>query len=243
MDPAQFDRLARRLGARLSRRNVLTGAGLLATAAMSATPVRALAQTPETETAQPVLALRSYIVLGSVTDVASALPALILHMEEQPGFLDYRVAELAESTIATMSSFLGQEASDNAAMAEAEWIAVQMSDLLTEPVDSITGNLLSWSGIGAGMVCQTQFADSCAGHGLTCCPTTARTESPGICVNAATTCPAVLPDASPAAACKDEGCLCSTGTQFPCNDDLSCCPENEETPPGGPGTCQATCDD
>ncbi len=241
MNSTHFDRFTRRLGARLSRRNVLVGTGLLSAGAATSSFTRVTAQTPVATSFEPVLAFRTYIVLGSMDEIRLQLALLTHHMEGQPGFLDYRVAELGDSTLAVISSFLGQEASDAAAEVEAAWIAENMSELLTEVVDSTSGNLLNWSVIGAGTACGTVAGIPCPGEGLTCCPTASHTDSPGICVSEATVCPPASEDASPVAACKGEGCTCATGTQFPCDDGLLCCAD-EDTPPGGPGVCRTSCD-
>ncbi|MGD9714792.1 MAG: hypothetical protein AB7V46_22430 [Thermomicrobiales bacterium] len=241
MNPQTFDRLARAIGTRLSRRSLLAGVGFAGTSTVTMSSGRALAQTPVAVSGEPVLSMRSYIVLATVDDVVAGIEPLIAMMETQPGFLDYRIAELGESTLATISSFLGPEASDAAAAAEAAWIAEHMTTLLTEPVDMISGSLLDWSKFGAGASCQSGTENPCPAVDLTCCPTTTLLGGPGICVNAETTCPPVDATASPVAGCKDEGCECATGTESPCNDGLSCCAESDDTPPGGPGVCRATC--
>ena len=145
---------------------MLVGTGLLSAGAATASFTRATAQTPVATTFEPVLAFRTYIVLGSMDEIRLQLALLTHHMEGQPGLLDYRVAELGDSTLAVISSFLGQEASDAAAEVEAERQDLNFR-IRCDTYIGVTG-IVAAALPSLESVLQTQSAWSSVAHTLLC---------------------------------------------------------------------------
>ncbi|MGH2616731.1 MAG: hypothetical protein ACRDJC_15970, partial [Thermomicrobiales bacterium] len=74
---------------------------------------------------------------------------------------------------------------------------------------------------GGGCDATCNWGDSCAG----CC--SGYCNDTGQCDNA------------PPVVCTGAGCACTTGTEAPCDEGLTCCATSDL--PGGPGVCQASC--
>jgi hypothetical protein len=241
MDGQRFDNLARALAARLSRRRALRGAGaaasvsLLAAAGARAAPVAALAQG-----GQPVYTMiRRYTLDGQQQVVRQALmQGYVEDACRAPGFIAYFAVEEDDGAFATVAVFSDQQGFDTFANAEANWIAQNLSDLLPAPDEAISGQTFIHVGNPQGFsnTCAAPPAPTAAPAAPTAAaPATGPAPTSGPAPTAAPT--AVPPTAQPSPpACTAQGCVCTTGTQNPCDSGLVCCPTTVAI--GGPGVCQ-----
>jgi hypothetical protein len=242
MDPNRFDSLARRLGNRLSRRDVMrAGAGAALGVAALGTLRPAAAQDAATSAADRFISVRTYPYnVGTVDAAQQGLQGLIGVMQQQPGFISFDIVYTGDSML-TISTFLDQPGAVAAAQQEDSWIAENASTILRGAPTIQSGDVLLRSSLEAGCPCTTGTGNSCGSDALVCCPTSGTPGGDGVCLTAVTTCPAV-PDseATPTSlpACTGEGCACNGGVQGACDDGLICC-QSGESVPGGPGTCMA----
>jgi hypothetical protein len=238
VDPNRFDSLARRLGHRLSRRDVLragAGAAVGAVALGSLRPVAA--QDATTTAADRFIAVRTYAYTGTEQDAATGLAGLIPVMEQQPGFISYDLV-FGQGQILAVSTFLDETSAVAAAQQEDSWISANAASILSGTPTIQSGDVFLRSELHAGCGCTTGVDDACGDDALVCCATGSTPGGDGICLTAQTTCPggAPAPPASPTTvpACTGEGCACNGGVEGNCDDGLVCC---GVTQPGGPGTC------
>lgn len=241
MDPNRFDSLARRLGARVSRRDVMrAGAG----AALGAVALGALRPAAAQEAASSALdrfiSVRTYPYDGTVEDAQQGLQGLINIVQQQPGFISFDIIFTGDSLL-TISTFLDQPSAVAAAEQQDTWISENAASILQGTPTIQSGDVFLRSVLEGGCPCTTGTENPCGSELLVCCPTTGVAGGDGVCLSAVTTCPAVPEsDATPTAipACTGEGCACNGGVQGACDDGLVCCQPGESVP-GGAGTCTA----
>lgn len=240
MDPNRFDSLARRLGSRLSRRDVMrAGAG----AAMGAVALGALrpaaAQDATTTATDRFIAVRTYPYSVGTEDAArQGLQGLVGVMQQQPGFISFDIVYTGDS-ILTVSTFLDQTSAVAAAQQQDSWIAANASLILRGAPEIQSGDVVLRSSLDAGCGCTTGTDNACGSGALACCPTGSTPGGDGVCLTTQTTCPAPpVASGSPTAmpGCTGEGCACNGGVQGACDDGLICC-QGDSSVPGGPGTC------
>jgi hypothetical protein len=247
MDPTRFDAFTKRLGTRLSRRNMLRGSAGLAAGALSIGALRSAAAQDEGTTAKDrFISVRVYQYDGTIEDAQTGLHDLIRTMEANPGFIEYNLVDTGNGRILAISTFLDQSSAVAAAEQEDAWIEANASDILPGRPEILSGDVFLRSELHAGCGCQTGTEDACNSERLVCCPTTDRMGGPGICLTAQTTCPEALPpEPEPTVApatptpdpdCTGEGCDCITGTDGACDDGLVCCSLADT--PGGAGVCR-----
>ena len=245
MDPNRFDSLARRLGNRLSRRDVMrAGAGVAVGAvALGALRPASAAQDAGTTATDRFISVRTYPYnVGTTDDAVQGLQGLIGVMQQQPGFIAFDIVYTGDSLLA-ISTFLDESSAVAAAQQEDSWITENASTILRGAPTIQSGDVLLRSSLEAGCPCTTGTENPCGSDLLVCCPTSGAAGGDGVCLTSVTTCPAGTPVAEPtsAPACTAEGCACNGGVQGACDDGLVCC---GVTQPGGPGTCatEAECD-
>ncbi len=245
MDPTRFDSLAKRLGSRLSRRDVMRAGAGAAVGAVALGKVSSIAaQDPNTTVKDRFIAVRTYAYTGTEQDAATGLTGLIPVMEQQPGFISFDLV-FAKGQILAISTFLDQTTAVAAAKQETDWIGANAATILSGQPTIQSGDVLLRSELHTGCGCITGTQNPCDSERLVCCATTDRMGGPGVCLTSQTTCPGAAP-AEPTAttapppppteepACTGEGCACNGGVQGACDDGLVCC---GVTTPGGPGTC------
>jgi hypothetical protein len=90
---------------------------------------------------------------------------------------------------------------------------------------------------GVGCACTTGTQNPCGDTTLLCCANDANAApgAPGTCTPSSVGCNPLGPTPTPTP-CTGQGCVCTTGTQAPCDDGLVCCPTTDRM--GGPGVCQ-----
>jgi hypothetical protein len=245
MDPNRFDSIARRLGNRLSRREVMrAGAG----AALGAVALGALrpaaAQDADTTVTDRFISVRTYPYNVGTEEVArQGLQGLVGVMEQQPGFIAFELVYTGDSILA-ISAFLDQTSAVAAAEQEDAWITANASAILRGTPTIQSGDVFLRSNLGTGCGCATGTEDPCGSDALVCCGISDLPGGSGVCLTTQTTCPAVpATPASPTVepACTGENCACNGGVQGACDDGLVCC-QGAESVPGGPGTCLAEAD-
>ena len=248
MDPNRFDSFAKKLGTRLSRRDMVRASAGAAVGAIAVSKFSSVAaQDPGTTAKDRFIAVRTYAYTGTEADAAAGLAGLIPVMEQQPGFISYNLV-FAQGAILAISTFLDETTAVAAAQQENSWISSNAATILTGSPTIQSGDVFLRSELHAGCGCITGTQNPCDSERLTCCGTTDRMGGPGICLTTETTCPGAMPaeptaTAVPATAvppCTGEGCACNGGVQGNCDEGLTCC---GVTMPGGPGTCTANCDD
>lgn len=253
MDPNRFDSFAKKLGSRVSRRDMMRASAGAAVGAIAVSKFASVAAQDAGTTAKDrFIAVRTYAYTGTEADAATGLAGLIAVMEQQPGFIEYNLV-FGQGQILAISTFLDESTAVAAAQQENAWITANAANILSGSPTIQSGDVFLRSDLHAGCGCITGTQDPCSSDRLTCCATTDRMGGPGICLTTETTCPGAMPDeptataapAQPTAtdvpACTGEGCDCNGGVQGACDDGLVCC---GVTQPGGPGTCQteAECD-
>lgn len=249
MDPNRFDSFAKRLGSRLSRRDMMRASAGAAIGAVALSRVSGIAAQSEGTTAKDrFISVRTYAYSGSEADAASGLQGLIAVMEQQPGFIEYNLV-FGDGQILAISTFLDESSAVAAAQQEDAWIGANAANILSGTPTIQSGDVFLRSELHAGCGCITGTQDPCNSDRLTCCATTTRPGGPGICLTTETTCPGTMPEEPTATpeeptavpACTGEGCACNGGVEGACDDGLVCC---GVTMPGGPGTCttEAECD-
>ena len=245
MDPNRFDSFAKKLGSRLSRRDMMrasAGAAVGAVAVSKFTSVAA--QDADTTAKDRFISVRTYVYTGTEADAATGLAGLIAVMEQQPGFIEYNLV-FGQGQILAISTFLDETTAVAAAQQEDSWISANAANILSGSPTIQSGDVFLRSELYAGCGCITGTQDPCNSERLTCCATSDLAGGPGVCLTTETTCPGTMPaeptaTAAPAEptdtpACTGEGCDCNGGVEGACDDGLVCC---GVTQPGGPGTCQ-----
>lgn len=245
MDPHRFDSLTRKLGTRLSRRGAIrAGAGVALGAVALGKLAPASAQDPGTSYKDRFISIRTYAYTGSIEDAAAGLQGLVTLMEQQPGFISIDFVD-GDDAIHVVATFLDKSSAVAAAKQEDQWIADNAADILAGKPEINSGPVFLRSELGTQCGCTTGVEHPCSSDDLICCPTAGILDGgPGICLTAATTCPAQdippapAPTTEPAPtevpACTGEGCACNGGVDGACDDGLVCCGVSE---PGGAGTC------
>lgn len=251
MDPKRFDSLAKRLGARISRRALV---GVAAATMLGAAPIpsrrAALAQAETTTAIDRYIAVRTYTYDSTLEKATAELPDLVAHMEEQPGFIGIACV-WGETEIYLVVTFLDEETSVPGMETIDWWIETHIQSTLYGDYEQATGKVFSRSTLTAGCPCDLEDDDDpCGSDLLVCCPVSETEGDPGVCLTAETTCPAVggmdddpsdedltlsaddiTPTASAGAtSCSSEGCACPTGV---CDTGLACCTST--------GTCKYAC--
>ncbi len=245
MDSTRFDSLTKRLGSRLSRRDMMrAGAGAAVGAVALGKITSIAAQDPDTTPKDRFISVRTYAYTGTEQEAAAGLGGIIRVMEQQPGFISYNMV-FGKGQILAISTFLDETTAVAAAQQENSWISSNAANLLPNAPTIESGDVFVRSDIDAGCSCITGTQNPCNSERLSCCPTTDRMGGPGVCLTSETTCPESTP-AEPTAtaappppptdvpACTGEGCACNGGVQDACDDGLVCCGVSV---PGGPGTC------
>lgn len=243
MDPQRFDSLAKRLGTRLTRRGALrAGAGAALGVVALGKLAPALAQDPETTVKDRFISVRTYPYTGEISAARDGLKELVPLMEEQPGFISIDFVAGSES-IYIVASFLDMTTAVAASKVEDAWIAENAEEILPGKPDIHSGDVFLRSELHTGCGCPTGVEDACNSDRLVCCGTTDLDGGPGICLTAATICPAiestapaataVPPPPTEAPACTGAGCWCLGGVEGACDTGLVCC----ASVPGGEGSC------
>ena len=225
MDAQRFDNLAKGLAARLSRRGALRRAGAGAAAGLLASAgVRALPASAQGAGEPVYTVIRRYTLDDTADDVRAALQqGYVEDACQAPGFIAYFTVEDEDGDFATVAVFDRRRSFENFANAEANWIAQNLGNLLPAPDEAISGD--SYIHVGAPQM----FANTCPGSPPA--PTTAPAPT-----GAAPTAAPAQPTPTAPPPCTGQGCVCTTGTQSPCDDGLVCCPTTDAM--GGPGVCQ-----
>ena len=126
MDPQRFDSLAKRLGTSLSRRGALragAGAALGAVALSKLAPT--LAQDADTTVKDRFISIRTYPYTGPIEAAAEGLKALVVLMEQQPGFISIEFVG-GDNEIHVIATFLDKSTAVAAAtLGLAGWAAVR----------------------------------------------------------------------------------------------------------------------
>lgn len=251
MDPNRFDSFAKKLGSRLSRRDMMRVSAATAVGAIAVSKFASVAAQDAGTTAKDrFISVRTYAYSGTEADAASGLSGIIAVMEQQPGFIEYNLV-FGDGQILAISTFLDETTAVAAAQQEDAWISANAANILSGTPTIQSGDVFLRSELHAGCGCITGTEDPCSSSRLTCCATTDRMGGPGICLTNETTCPGAMPAEPTATAapdeptavppCTGEGCACNGGVQGACDAGLVCC---GVTTPGGPGTCEteAECD-
>lgn len=248
MDPNRFDSFAKRLGSRLSRRDMMRAGAGVAVGAIAVGKFNSIAaQDPGTTAKDRFIAVRTYAYTGTEQDAAAGLAGLIPVMEQQPGFIEYNLV-YGDGQILAISTFLDETTAVAAAQQEDAWITANAASILSGTPTIQSGDVFLRSELHTGCGCTTGTENPCDSDRLVCCATTGNMGGPGVCLTSQTTCPGAMP-AEPTAtavpatavppteapACTGEGCACNGGVQGACDDGLVCC---GVTQPGGPGTCE-----
>jgi len=245
MDPNRFDSFAKKLGSRLSRRDMMRASAGVAVGAIAVSKFASVAAQDSGTTAKDrFIAVRTYAYTGTEADAATGLAGIISVMEQQPGFIEYNLV-YGKGQILAISTFLDETTAVAAAQQENAWITSNAANILSGSPTIQSGDVFLRSELYAGCGCITGTQDPCNSERLTCCATSGQMGGPGVCLTTETTCPGTMPaeptaTAVPAAptavpACTGEGCDCNGGVEGTCDDGLVCC---GVTQPGGPGTCQ-----
>jgi hypothetical protein len=245
VDPNRFDSFAKRLGSRLSRRDMMRASAGVAVGAVALGKFTSIAAQDTGTTAKDrFIAVRTYTTTVSEQEAATGLAGLIPVMEQQPGFIEYNLV-FGDGQILAISTFLDEASAVAAAQQENAFIAANAANILPGSPTIQSGDVFLRSELHAGCGCITGTENPCDSERLTCCATTTNMGGPGICLTNETTCPGTMPaeptaTAAPAqptattAPCTSEGCDCNGGVQGACDEGLVCC---GVTVPGGPGTC------
>jgi hypothetical protein len=247
VDPNRFDSFAKKLGSRLSRRDMMRTSAAAAVGAVAVSKFASVAaQDADTTAKDRFIAVRTYTYTGTEQAAATGLTGLIPVMEKQPGFISYNLV-FGDGQILAISTFLDETTAVAAAQQENAWITANAANILSGTPTVQSGDVFLRSELYAGCGCITGTQNSCNSERLTCCATSSNLGGPGVCLTNETTCPGAMPaeptataaPAQPTAttvpACTSEGCDCNGGVQDNCDDGLVCC---GVTMPGGPGTCQ-----
>ena len=250
VDPNRFDSFAKKLGSRLSRRDMMRASAGAAVGVIAVSKFTSVAAQDAGTTAKDrFISVRTYAYTGAEADAASGLAGLIPVMEQQPGFIEYNLV-YGDGQILAIATFLDETTAVAAAQQEDAWISANGASILSGTPTIQSGDVFLRSELHAGCGCTTGTDDACNSDRLTCCATSSSDGGPGICLTNETTCPGAMP-AEPTAVpveptattapCTSEGCDCNGGVQNACDDGLVCCGVTE---PGGPGTCEteAECD-
>lgn len=254
MDAQRFDHLTRTLAGRQSRRNALRRAGAAASASLLAAagirPDQAAALIQAQSDGQPLFTIiRRYTLAGPTGDVRQALQqGYVDDACKAPGFVAYLTVEDDDGDFVTVAVFRSQNDLANFANGEAQWIAQNLDDLLPAPDEAISGDtyIHAMAPQGFPNTCQAQPAPQpqpqpAQPTAVPVQPTAAPAQPTAAPVQptAAPSQPtAVPPQPTPTAVppCTGQGCVCTTGTQAPCDSGLVCCPTTDLF--GGPGVCQ-----
>jgi hypothetical protein len=247
VDPNRFDSFAKKLGSRLSRRDMMRTSAAAAVGAVAVSKFASVAaQDADTTAKDRFIAVRTYTYTGTEQAAATGLTGLIPVMEKQPGFISYNLV-FGDGQILAISTFLDETTAVAAAQQENAWITANAANILSGTPTVQSGDVFLRSELYAGCGCITGTQNSCNSERLTCCATSSNMGGPGVCLTNETTCPGAMPaeptataaPAQPTAttvpACTSEGCDCNGGVQDNCDDGLVCC---GVTMPGGPGTCK-----
>jgi hypothetical protein len=244
VDPNRFDSFAKKLGSRLSRRDMMRASAGAAVGAIAVSKFTSVAaQDADTTAKDRFISVRTYAYTGTEADAATGLNGLIPVMEQQPGFIEYNLV-FGDGQILAISTFLDESSAVAAAQQEDSWISANAATILSGSPTIQSGDVFLRSELHAGCGCITGTQDPCSSDRLTCCATTDRMGGPGICLTTETTCPGTMPaeptatsapdDPTAVPACTGEGCTCIAGTDGACDDGLVCCGANQ---PGGSGSC------
>jgi cell division septation protein DedD len=234
MDGQRFDRLAKTLAGRLSRRHALRRVGAAASASLLTAsglrPDAAAALIRAQGDGQPLYTIiRRYTLSTPTGQVRKALQqGYVDDACNAPGFVAYLTVEDEDGDFATVAVFRTQVDLQNFANAEATWIAQNLGNLLPAPDEAISGDTYIHA------ITPQPFANSCSAAPAPT-PAAPTTIAPTNAPPTATAVPS-SPTPTPAPACRDQGCVCATGTRNPCKGDLVCCPTTDLM--GGPGICQ-----
>lgn len=245
MDSTRFDSLTKRLGDRLSRRDMMRASAGAAIGVVALGKISDIvAQDASTTAKDRFISVRTYAYTGTEQAAAAGLGGIIRVMEQQPGFISYNMV-FGKGQILAISTFLDETTAVAAAQQENSWVSANAASLLTSAPTIQSGDVIVRSDLNAGCGCITGTQNPCDSERLTCCATTDKMGGPGVCLTTETTCPGAAPAAPTAVpptavpptevpACTGEGCACNGGVQGACDDGLVCC---GVTTPGGPGTC------
>lgn len=242
MDAQRFDNLAKTLAGRLSRRNALrrmgaaASASVLAAAGLQHDQAQALVQAQSDD--KPLYTIiRRYSLNAPTGKVRKALQQGYTDAAcKAPGFVAYLTVEDEDGDFATVAVFKSQDALEDFAKQEAAWIAKNLDDMLPAPDESISGDTYIHA------MAQKGFANTCPASEPQKAATVAPASEGALPTAApANPTPTPQPTATPEPACRDDGCVCTTGTDRACKGDLVCCPTTDLM--GGPGICrtQAAC--
>jgi hypothetical protein len=183
--------------------------------------VSALAQS----NGQPVYTVvRRYTLSGGTSDLRNALMnGYVQDVCQAPGFIAYFTVEDEDGDFVTIAVFRSQQDFDNFSNSEANWIAQNLSNLLPSPDEAISGQTFIQAGDPQA------FRNTCPATPPS--PTTGPAPTTGPVPTAVPVTPTAVPTP-----CTAQGCVCTTGTQAPCDSGLVCCPTTDRM--GGPGVCQ-----
>jgi hypothetical protein len=224
MDAQRFDNLAKALASRLTRRRALREAGAAASVGLlAATGLHAAPEARAQGNQGVFTVIRRYTLDDSTSQQVrqALLQGYLDDVCQAPGFIAYFTVEDEDNDFATVAVFRSEQDFLNFAGAEANWIAQNLSGLLPAPDETVSGDTLVLAGN------PQMFRNTCAaGPQPTTGPAPTGTAAPQ---------PAA-PTPTPQPACTGQGCVCTTGTQNPCDAGFVCCPTTDAM--GGPGVCQ-----
>ncbi len=252
MDSKRFDSLARRLGARSSRRSMLgAGAAIALGASRLPFPRFTAAQAEETTAVDRFIAVRTYTYDSTREKAEAELPDLVAHMEEQPGFVGFDCV-WGDGEIYLVSIFLDETSALPGLETIDWWIETHIQSTLYGEYAQAAGKVIEPSRLVVGCPCDLEDEDDpCGSDLLVCCPASEVEGEPGVCLTAETTCPGSggeseddpseedltlsADDFTPtpgatSSACTSQGCGCPDGV---CDSGLTCCSST--------GTCESSC--
>ena len=250
MDAQRFDSLAKSLAGRLSRRGALrrmgaaAGAGVLAAAGARDEQVGVQALIAAQSTDKPLYTMiRRYSLEEPTAKVRRALLQGYADAAcKAKGFVAYLTVEDEDGDFATVAVFDSQDNLEVFTKQEAAWIAKNLGSLLPAPEEVTSGDTYIHA------VAQKGFTNTCPARSSnqaqgvsTVAPADGNNNGSLPTAVPGNPTPTPVPTSTPEPACRDAGCVCTTGTQRACKGDLVCCPTTDLM--GGPGVCrtQAEC--
>ena len=251
MDPQRFDSLAKRLGARLSRRSLFGAGAAVVGASMLPPQPFAIAQDESTTAVDRHIAVRTYAYDSTREKAEAELPDLVAHMEEQPGFIAINCV-WGDGEIYLVVTFLDETSAVPGIEIIDWWIETHIQSTLYGDHAQSGGTVIVRSNLMAGCPCDLEDEDDpCGSDLLVCCPASEVEGDPGVCLTAETTCSwnggeseeepteeeltLSADDMTPTSAaassdCTSQGCGCPDGV---CDTGLACCTST--------GTCEFFC--
>ena len=150
MDPNRFDSFAKKLGSRLSRRDMMRASAGAAVGAIAVSKFTSVAaQDADTTAKDRFISVRTYAYTGTEADAATGLAGLIAVMEQQPGFIEYNLV-FGDGQILAISTFLDETTAVAAAQQEDSWISANAATILSGSPTIQSGDVFLRSELYAG---------------------------------------------------------------------------------------------